>query len=512
MVNSTGINFSGLASGLDTNAIVKQLVALERIPIQLIENKKSSEQAKLDKLDSFSTLVKALQDSAEKLSTTDDFYAWKVENTDPSVATITATGGAQPGVHTLEVQQLASVDRWAFDAVSDPDADLAGADGQQLTFEVGTTSYSLTVNASSSSLNDIASDLEDMAGDVIGAQVVNTGTESNPQYRLVLASKDPGEDNRIANIATDIDGLSINYSAPDANGDPTSEDNLTVGNNATVILDGLTIERSGNDFSDVYTGIEIDLLSTNAGSPITFTVDPDKETIRAQLDEFVTDYNAVIDFINQQSTFTPGEEEGDAGITGPLFGDSILTSVRSNINRALFNVDPDVVTGDTEGFSTLSLVGLKQDNDGKLSIDDAVLDEKMSDDIDLLADLFVDSDGFDNGDADPNTDGFYQDQTADSGLAASLVREIDRMFGTFEGPIDSSTGERMVIDAIFDLKENSIRETIERHDDSIARMERRLVDFERNLVLRFARLEELMGQLNAQGAALNNAFGTGTGA
>ena len=39
-------------------------------------------------------------------------------------------------------------------------------------------------------------------------------------------------------------------------------------------------------------------------------------------------------------------------------------------------------------------------------------------------------------------------------------------------------------------------------------MERRLDDFEEDLVLRFARLEELMGSLNAQGAALLNALAT----
>ena len=37
-------------------------------------------------------------------------------------------------------------------------------------------------------------------------------------------------------------------------------------------------------------------------------------------------------------------------------------------------------------------------------------------------------------------------------------------------------------------------------------MEQRMEGFERNLVMRFARLEELMGALNAQGAALAGAL------
>ncbi len=507
MVGSNGISFSGLASGLDTQAIVAQLVALERIPIQLIEAQKAGEQRKLDEIGNFGKLVKALQAAAEKLSTTDDFYAWTVSNTDTAVANITATGGAQSGVHTLEVLKLASVDRWAFDAVTDPDADLATADGQQLDFTVGTTSYSLTVSASSSSLNDIASDIEDMAGDAVTAEVVNTGTSSNPQYRLILSSNDPGEDNRVSSIVTDIDGLGITYSAPDANGDPTSASNLTVGNNSQAEVDGLLIERSSNDLSDVYSGIEINLLSTTeVDTPITFTIDPDKTAIRENIDAFVNAYNGVLSFINKQSTFTAAEEEGEAGASEPLFGDSILRSVRSNINRALFDVDTSTVLNDTEGFSTLSLIGIDQANDGILSVNGTTFDEKIADNIDLLADLFLDSDGFDNGGADPNTEAYFEDQTADSGLAASLVREIDRMFGTFDGPIDSETGDRVLLDALFDLKEDTIRENMDRLSSQIDTMEDRLEGFERNLVMRFANLEKLMGSLNAQGAALQGFF------
>lgn len=503
MVNSNGISFSGLASGLDTRSIINQLVALERIPIRLIESKREGAQKRLDRIGTLEELVKSLQSAAETLSSGSNFFAFTVNNTDESVATITASGTALPGSHTLDVTRVASTDRWAFDAVADPDLDLASADGEQITFDVGTTSYSLVVNQSNSSLNNLAAAINTMAGDDVTASVVNTGTESNPQYRLVLASDESGEDLRITNIATDIAGLSIAYSPPDGNGDATSASNITVGNNALVVIDGLAVERASNDLSDVFEGIQIQLLSATGGTPITFSVDPDREAIRGNLDSFVSAYNAVIDFVNKESTFTPSEDEDDpVGTSGVLFGDSLLTSVTRNIRRALFDIDLNDILNDTAGFSTLSLIGITTTNDGKLEIDDTVLDAKMSEDLELFADLFVDSDGFDNGGAPPNTPGFYEDQTADSGLAALLVREIDRMFGSFEGPVDPLTGEPMQLDALFDLKEDTLRADIDGFNDQIESMERRLDAFERNLVLRFARLEELMSSLNAQGATL----------
>lgn len=500
MVNSNGISFTGLASGLDTAAIVQQLVALERIPIQLIELKKGGEQAKLDKLASFEALVKSLKSAAEGLATASEFFTFKVSNSDPSIASIAVTGAASEGAHTIDVQQLAATDRWGFDGVVDADADLASADGQSVSFDVNGTSYSIVVNQVDSSLNELAAEINNQAGADVTATVVNAGTDASPDYRLVIASDESGEDFRISNIASTVAGLTITYSAPDVNGDPTSSNNLTVGSNAQAVIDGLLVERTTNDFSDVLTGIEIDALAVGTG-PITFSVEADKEAIRGKIDAFVAAYNEVIEFANQQNTFTPAETDGQAGTSGVLFGEQILSTVVANIRRAL-DTDLAVVLADTEGYSTLRLVGIETNNDGTLEVNSTVLDEKMANDLDLFADLFVDHDGFDNAGADPNTSAFYEDTTADSGLAASLVREIDRMFGTFEGPIDPDTGERIVLDALFDAKQDVFRDNIERFEDRIAVMERRLEKFEETLILRFARLEELMGALNAQGAAL----------
>jgi flagellar hook-associated protein 2 len=399
------------------------------------------------------------------------------------------------------VQRLAGVDRWAFDGVADADVDLATADGQQLAFDVGGTSYSIAVDQADSSLNELATAINDAAGADVHASVVNTGTQSSPQYQLVLASKDSGADARITNIASGIAGLSITYSPPDAQGAATSASNVTVGNNAVAVLDGLTITRASNDFSDVYEGVTLDVQAVTAGE-VSFTIEPDRAAVRAKIDEFVSAYNDVIGFINTQNTFTPSDEDGEPGTSGVLFGDSVLTTVRRGLRSALFDVDVASVLADTTGFVTLNQLGIEQGSDGTLSIDDAKFDAKLSEDIGLFADLFVDLDGFERDPlAEPNTPEYYTDISADSGLMASLVREIERMFGSL--PDDN---EAIELRGIFDLKRDTISDQIKRFNDQIEARERRLDDYEETLVLRFARLEELMGALNAQGAALVNAL------
>src|SRR5262249_25074625 len=113
-----------------------------------------------------------------------------------------------------------------------------------------------------------------------------------------------------------------------------------------------------------------------------------------------------------------------------------------------------------------------------------------------FADLFVDSDGFDNGGATSNTPGFYADTTEDSGLAASLDRAIERLFAR----VDGANG--LVIKGVFDTRKDKYNSDIRRYDQQIDSKQTYIDQFEDTPVHRFAKLEELIGGLNSQGASL----------
>jgi len=488
------ISFGGLASGLDTSSIISALVSVERAPITLLEKQKAAENTKLDLIGTFKGYVKALQTAAGDLRTLDKFNAFTVSASKDNVAAFSASGAAEAGSHTLTVLSLAQADRWAFDGVLDPDTDLAGADGQQLDFTVNGTSYSIAVNQASSSLNEIAAEINELAGDDVTASVVNVGTGSAPEYQLVLASDETGEDNRITGITSTIAGLTIDGTGPDGDGEAQSANNITVGTNAQAVIDGLTVERATNEFNDVITGVSISLEAADPTEEIGFTVTADTEAIKEKLTAFVDAYNEIIEFINEQNSYSE-----DDGAGGPLFGDSLLGSVKRSINSALFGVDLATVQADSTGFSTLSLVGIKTSSDGVMSIDETLLDAKLAEDIDAFADLFADTDGFDNGGAAQGTSEYYTDTTADSGLADKLYRAIDRMFGSY-------TNANGTFEALFDARTTSINSKIDSLSDQIDAKQVYLDAFEQNLIDRFAALESLMGQLNSQGDALTSAL------
>lgn len=492
MTVGSGISFGGLASGLDTNAIITQLVAVEEIPINALRAQQDEARQRLDLVGNFGDLVRDLQERAEVLADASQFFAFGVSSSPEGLANVTVSDGAEAGSHSLTVIQTAAVDRHAFDGVADAERNLATSANRRVQFDVNGTTYDISIDQDNSSLFDIRNAINSEAGEDVSASVVNSGTLEDPSYQLVIAANESGTANAIANLSTNVQGL--NLSAPNIS-------NITVGRDAQAEINGLTITRSNNDFSDVIPGVSIDLIAADSTTEVTIAVEADREVIRTQIDDFVSAFNDVIGFINTQSTFSE-----DNGAGGLLFGDSILTSVAREI-RAGLEVPIENVLSDTTGFANLSSIGIRQQGDGTLLVDETVFTERLNEDLGALADLFVDSDGFDNNGADPEDPDFTTDFTEDDGIADNLVRRIERLFGTFEGGVrDPLTSERAVIDSLFRSREQAINSTIDRLGDQIEDREVRLVAFEERLILRFAALEDTIGGLNAQGAALGQAL------
>lgn len=450
------IQFGGLASGLDTGAIIQTLLSIEAQPIQLLESQKASEQNKLSLLGTLEGYVDDLQEKAEELSSKGGFLAYDVTSSSDSAATFSLTGSsATPGSHTLDVLALASADRYAFSGVADADTDLGAG---TVSFDYDGVNYSVTTTGSGdSSLNQIASAINAQSSGEVTASVINVGTGATPNYQLVLAGEDTGADYTIDNLTSSVAGL-------------TGATNLTAASNAQVVVDGLTVERSTNVFSDVVSGISFTVTDVTGGD-ISFSVDPDTEGVKQNVQDFVDAYNKVIGFINTQNSYDP-----DATSQSDLFGDSALSSVRTTIQNAIFDVDVSVVQADTIGYSTLGLVGVDVGSDGTLSIDDTTFDDKLSTNMEALADLFTDS-----------TDG--------------LMVKLD---SAIEGMVDSTTnvlGDS--IPGLFDRKEDTINDLIADIDDQIESLELSLESYEATLVAKYSALEELMAGLNAQSQYLS---------
>ncbi len=449
------IQFGGLASGLDTNAIISAILSMESRPMQLLEYQKATEKDRISLWGTLEGLVETLQDKANEFtSSSNDLFAHAITAADESIATFTVTGSPASGAHTLLVNSLASADRYAFDGVADADTTDQGSG--TVSFSYGGTDYSIDIAAESSTLNEIAAAINTAAGDDVTATVVNAGTVDSPSYQLVLAGNDTGEDNAIVGLTSTVAGV-------------VNATNIATASNAEIVIDGLTVERSTNVFSDVIEGISFTVQGTNT-TATTFSAEVDVEGTKEKFQEFIDAYNAVIEFVNAQNSY---DDEGGPG--GNLFGDYGLGRVAQTIRSELFDVPIDAANG----YSSLGLIGIDLGSDGTLSIDEGEFEEKMMADMDSFASFFTDSEG---------------------GILIGLDSAIDGLLKGGEND-DGSTYE-----SFFNTKEESLNSIVKSLDTRIEHMEYNLEKLEERLVMQYANLESVMSGLNSQMSYLSQAL------
>ena len=114
------IQIGGLASGLDTASIIQALVQAQGAPIQLLESQKSTTQQKINLLGTLDGFVQDLKTKAEDLSESTGFLSNQVSLDVEGFASFDVSGGASLGSYTLDIQSLASADRWSLTEVADP--------------------------------------------------------------------------------------------------------------------------------------------------------------------------------------------------------------------------------------------------------------------------------------------------------------------------------------------------------------------------------------------------------
>ncbi|MFQ5962984.1 MAG: flagellar filament capping protein FliD [Candidatus Scalinduaceae bacterium] len=154
----------------------------------------------------------------------------------------------------------------------------------------------------------------------------------------------------------------------------------TAGQDANVKIDGVAVTRSTNSIDDVISGVTIDLSRIENGTTVNLTVSRDTDSIKSSVNDFVSAYNGVIEFINDQFTFN--EETESAGI---LSGETFLSSIKSIIQSTITSTI-SLLPG---GSNALSLIGITSDVNGKLSLKDSDFLSAISSDFNAVKRMFI---------------------------------------------------------------------------------------------------------------------------
>ena len=361
-ISQSGLNFTGLATGIDTSSIINGLTSLNQKRIDTLRVRQAGIATKQATFAALRGQLFDLQSKTAALarSAGGAFDGRIVTASDPTAVTAAAGTAAVPGTYQITVNSLAKSAQVASDGFLDPNAVLKTG---TLAVQVGSgAAINVTVDSRNNTLQGLADSINVAGGDV-RASVINDGSAA--PYRLLLTSNKTGAANAITvtnnltgGSGADIDPLARTVQA-------ASDAEIALGSGP-----GAVILRSGsNVVNNLVPGVTLTLQSADPAKTINLTVKNDTDAAVAAVKDFVTAFNGVKDFIGDRTQYDP-----TTGAAGTLLGNGDVAELANALSDAISTSIP----GLSANANRLSSVGLSFDNGGKLVLDEGKLTAALS--------------------------------------------------------------------------------------------------------------------------------------
>jgi len=222
------------------------------------------------------------------------------------------------------------------------------------------TSVTSSITSGSDSLNTIATTLDAISG--VSASIINKGDGT---YSLVVRS-DTGASNALR-LTISEDASNTGLSVFDTTSD-NSNHQKTAASDATLIVDGVAINRQSNTIDDLYDGYTLDLTTTTTTSfRVSSTLD--KDSALSNLQEFIDALNLTRKNLNTLTKMASENEEG-----GPLAKNVAVNTLKKRLSS--------ITSGPIMGFGAdalyLSELGVRTEKDGTLTINKNTFNSQLS--------------------------------------------------------------------------------------------------------------------------------------
>jgi flagellar hook-associated protein 2 len=521
-----GITFGGLSSGLDTQALIDAFMTIERRPLERTQKKISTFQSQRSIIGEINSKLNSLSDKAYDLKkNTFDLKSVTVSNED--ILTASADKNAADGSYSVTVKSLATRNSFGTTNTDITDIDTLTVGSGTFTISQAGTDYTVDTGGTQVTLEQLRDKINELDGD-FKAAIVNTSADSNnPSYVLTITSNDSGTENAV----------SITNSLSGGDRDLTFNENV-VAEDALIDVNGIEITRSTNSFSDAIPGVTLNLKKADLNETIEIEVATDTEGIKSDINDFINDYNALIEYLDKQE----GED-------GSFFGDSTIRNLKAKVRNVVGRTIPGIKGVNTD-YTNLGQVGFKIESDGKITFDGEKFDDAVSDNFDEVKNLFetsykadstdislsykkptnpsgdfvVDVTSMDDGSGNVEGTITYDGVTYTAvGKGQSLVGPEDSPLagmsfyvkdtGTYNISVSAGLGDAMenVIDlytdssnGILTLKDNRLDNTISSLNKDIEDMQVRLDAKEMYYIQKFSRMESALSELQKMQTSLNS--------
>ncbi|MCF8020708.1 MAG: flagellar filament capping protein FliD [Vallitaleaceae bacterium] len=487
------IQFTGLASGLDTQSIIRDLMKVERTRVETVEKDKVLAQWKKEAWSSMNAkLFSFYKEDLFSFKSAGTYNKKKLTSSNENLVSLNTSSGAVRGSHSIEVTTMAKGSFLTGEALTGVTASTTA--GEMMTFtdpdtkslnislDGGATTQQITIEASDTMAN-ITSKIKDLGLDL------NVSYDSSFN-RLFLSSTTTGNNMEIQVTGAEEVLNGLGFIAGNRIG--------TTGSDATFKYNGTDLTSTTNEV--VVNGLSFNILGEGGSSTISVTQDTD--AIYDSVKNFITKYNELITEMNEKvgaesaRTFKPLTSEEKEAMTEDdiklwedkikkslLRRDDTLTSIMGGMRSTLTLSSGVDTTGFTfNNFSSLGIVTGSYTEKGLLHIE---------------------------GDEDDSLYGLKENKLRnaideDPDAVMKLFTSLgDKLYSDMNTKMRSST----LSSALTFYNDKNIDKQISDFDTKISDLEMRLASVESRYYKQFTAMEQAMQQSNSTSNWLTQQLG-----
>lgn len=327
-----GTAIDGLASGMNTSAMIDALIAVEALPQVQLKTKLASNQSMISSLQGLNTRLTLLNGTASGGAAA---KALNLFTATTSAASLTAAAGTSAAAGTIDVtvtklaqrqvSVTATMTSWAVDGGGAPaKLTLVDAAGKQTEISPASTSLDDVVLAINAAAGGAAAVKVPAGGGTYRLQLTATASGAAGAFEAYQGSADEVSAGTATNLMADPDAAVVK-TAQDA------EAILYAGTAAQV-----TTTSATNTFKDLLPGVSVTATATSA-APVTVTVTSDITGITTKAEDLVKAVNGALAFLADNSAVTTtSTSSGAASAKGGIFtGNSSIRAVSDHLLTAM---------------------------------------------------------------------------------------------------------------------------------------------------------------------------------
>ena len=342
------ISALGAGSGVDVKSLATNLVEAERAPRKAVLDKKiKASEGGISGYAAIKFVLGDLNTAFSAMKNQSAFNVMTTRNSQPSAFAVSTTATTAAGNHSVTVSQLAKPQRSTSPGFISSSVALTNNQPITLSLSVhgASPAQTITVPASANTPQGIVSTIN-TAGKGITAQLINTGDPTNPIK--IMFTGQTGASNDFS-----LDGLDDFFSDLDE-----ADRGLSIvqtAQNASLIVDGVSITSASNKVEDAISGTTLNLYSVTAvGEPASIDFLRDTSGIKPKIEALVKAYNDASSMLGVVSDAKSSVETYGATLVGNSLVGSVRTQMRSLITSTV-NVPSSQINAITIPASQINL-------------------------------------------------------------------------------------------------------------------------------------------------------------